>query len=463
MYTEHTLKKLLMNKQTICIKGMHCHSCELLVESELLKLPHVEKARVSQAKGTAEITYSGSLDEKAVENAVQKAGYSVGISEQQPWVSRNPADYVQVVVLTLIIGILALVASDTGITKVLEAGSSNLASFPVVFLIGLTAGVSTCAALVGGLVLGVSARYAEQHPNASSVEKFRPHIFFNIGRVVSFGVLGGVMGAVGSLFQMSLGVTGFFTILIGLAMVFFGLQLIGIFPRLSTFSLTLPTGIARRLGIQEKADSSYSDRNALVLGALTFFLPCGFTQMVQLYAISTANPLTAALTMGIFALGTAPGLLGIGALTSAIKGTFSQIFYKGVGVVVVLLALYNIVNGLTLSGIHVLGATTARMENGNTTAIEENGVQVLKTTFTNKNDIQPSQFTVKAGVPVRFEVEPQEDGFGCMASMALPGLSEKVEMLKKGNIMTFEFTPEKPGTYQIACAMGVPRGTITVL
>ena len=56
-------------------------------------------------------------------------------------------------------------------------------------------------------------------------------------------------------------------------------------------------GLARILRIEEREQRRYSDRNAALLGALTFFLPCGFTQTVQLFALSTGRPATAAAAM----------------------------------------------------------------------------------------------------------------------------------------------------------------------
>ena len=51
---------------------------------------------------------------------------------------------------------------------------------------------------------------------------------------------------------------------------------------------------------------------------------------MQLYAMSTGSPITGALTMGVFALGTAPGLLGVG-LTSIVKGSLPVYFQRGRG------------------------------------------------------------------------------------------------------------------------------------
>jgi plastocyanin domain-containing protein len=50
-----------------------------------------------------------------------------------------------------------------------------------------------------------------------------------------------------------------------------------------------------------------------------------------------------------------------------------------------------------------------------------------------------------------------------MGSVALPGLARPYYLFQKGEKAVFNFTPTQKGTYKITCAMGVPRGTITVI
>lgn len=69
---------------------------------------------------------------------------------------------------------------------------------------------------------------------------------------------------------------------------------------------------------------------------------------MQAYAITTGNFTTGALAMMAFALGTAPGLLGVGGLTSYLSGASAKRFFKFTGVLVLLLALFNISNGYNL-------------------------------------------------------------------------------------------------------------------
>ncbi|MBI2338101.1 sulfite exporter TauE/SafE family protein [Candidatus Daviesbacteria bacterium] len=600
-----------MEKTTVHITGMHCRSCEILIEDEVLKIEGVEKCVVSHTKGTAEIYHNDGLDEQKVTQAISTVGYQVG-KEERPWLSKNPRDYLNILTAAGFLLFIYLAADNLGLFSLVKSTGNNFTSLPVVLMIGLTAGFSTCMALVGGLVLGASAKFAEKHPTATPLQKFKPHIFFNIGRIASYFFFGGVIGFAGSFFQLSPFVLGILTIAVGGVMFLLGAQLIDISPRLNKVNITLPKFISRALGIKEHHEKEYSHTNSMIGGAMTFFLPCGFTQAMQLYAISTGDPVKGAITMGVFAIGTAPGLLGIGGLTSVVKGAFAKGFFKFAGIVVIVLALFNISNGYNLTGLAFaspFGSNTASASSADPNVTLENGVQVvrmvqnasgyspntftikkgvpvkwivtsedvntcassiissalniraslnlgenvfeftpdeagvlkfscsmgmyrgafnvvasdgtgstattqelqkqveapsgggncggggcggcggggtaqknlqasasispipaakqgetqvIKTIYTQDNDIQPNKFTVKAGQPVRMEIDVKDDGYGCMGSIMVPGLVQQPEILTKGQPVVFNFTPTKAGDYYITCAMGIPRGIIKV-
>lgn len=453
-----------MNKTTVDITGMHCKSCEILIEDELLKIPTVKKAKVYQKKGCAEIYYKGNLNPNDVSYAVKEAGYSLG-KEDKSFFSRNPEDYTELGIAVTIVFIIGAVAYLNGWFNMNTSGLNDYTNLPIVFLIGLTAGISTCMALIGGLVLGAAARFAEKHPYATPLQKFKPHLYFNLGRILSFFFFGALIGYLGSFFRFSPSTLGFLVILVGVVMLFLGIQLIDIFPKLSGMTFTLPKQLSNLLGIKNYNEKEYSHKNSMILGAMTFFLPCGFTQAMQLFAMSTGSPLTGAMTMGVFAIGTAPGLLSIGGLTSVVKGAFARVFFKFAGVVVVALAFFNITSGYTLTGIkgislptfdNVLSASTAN-------TAPQGEVQVIKATYSARDGFQPRNLTVKAGVPARLEVEAFDNGTGCMGSIALPGLSQNMEIFKKGQKAVFDFTAESAGSYTIACAMGIPHGTLKAI
>lgn len=451
-----------MNIKTIPIKGMHCRSCEILIEDELMKVNGVRKAVVSEKRGVAEIYYKGHLEYEKIERAIGEAGYVIGVNTRKPLFSTNVQDYKELGLAFLILAVLYMIGSELGIFNISLGNGGNYGSLPIVFLVGLTAGISTCMALVGGLILAASARFVEKHPQSTTLQKFKPHLFFNAGRIVSFIVLGGIIGYVGSFFQLSTTILGLLTIAVGLIMILMGLQLTEIFPRLNGLKLTLPKGISRALGIKEQSEKEYSHTNSFLLGASTFFLPCGFTQAMQLFAISSGSPVTGALTMGIFALGTAPGLLGIGGLTSVIKGEFAKPFFKFAGLVVIFMALFNISNGLNLSGIDINALTSQKVTSNSVNdpnVTLKDGVQIVKMTQ-NATGYSPNTFTIKKGIPVRWIVT-SENAFTCAASIVSPKLDVRRNLELGENII--EFTPTETGNIRFTCSMGMYSGSFKVI
>lgn len=451
-----------MKRQTVFIQGMHCRSCEILIEDGFKDIAGVRSVKVNHKTGMAEVAYKGHLNPQAVQAAVEDAGYVLGKPETLPFISTRKEDWNQLSMVAMMVVSLYFIGRWLGVFNLSGLASNNYSSLPVVFLVGLTAGISTCMALVGGLVLGASARFAKQRPFASPLEKFTPHVFFNIGRIVAFFILGGFIGWLGSILQLSLTLTGFLTILVGLSMLIIGAQLTDVFPRLSGWQFTLPKGLSRFLGISTQSHNEYSHKNAMILGGLTFFLPCGFTQAMQLFAMSTGNPFSGALTMGVFALGTAPGLLGIGGLTSVIKGTQSKYFFKFAGLVVVALAFFNIFNGLRLTGFDgsVLGVSTGvqgkTLNEANTP--QNTGVQVVRM-IQNARGYSPNTFTIKKGVKVRWIVT-STDPYTCASSLVSKKLNIRQALKEGENII--EFTPTEAGKIAFTCSMGMYSGSFNV-
>ncbi len=445
---------------------MHCRSCEILLEDAISQIPHVKKCEVDWRAGTAQIYYSPpqSPSKHEIIKAIRVAGYDLGKTEKQPFFSKSAKDYKDLFMAFLFLTGLYFIFKGLNLPGISLPTISNGISFPIVLLIGLAAGFSTCLALVGGLVLSVSAKYAKENPEATPGEKFRIHILFNLGRIGGYMFFGALLGALGSVLQLSSFTTGFITVLVGAVMLIMGLQLTNIIPGINNWKLTLPKGISRALGIQNDS-GKYSDNKAMTLGASTFFLPCGFTQAMQLYAISSGNFAAGALIMGLFALGTAPGLLSIGGLVAAFKKTVTGKFFKFAGVVVIALAIFNISNGFNLTGWS--GSLSAWANSLNATAAIgnvvlppiENGQQIVKMTETNSG-YSPNEFTVKKGVPVRWVIDAQAP-YSCASSIIMSKFGIRKYLEAGENII--EFTPTETGRVDFSCSMGMYRGAFYVV
>ena len=442
-----------MKRLVVPIKGMHCRSCELLLEDKIGEVQGVKHVKVNYRKGEAEIGHGADIPSgEEIARAVKESGYEVGISGPAPWLSVSDEDYRNLGRAVLILGILYL-----AFRSLFGAGfniDTKNVSMAMAVVVGLIAGVSTCMALVGGLVLGLSARHAELHPEATAWEKFRPHIYFNAGRVSGYAFFGGLLGLVGSVFQLSNNLLALLTLGVGAVMVLMGLKLIGISPRLKEGGLTLPAWIGRGLGLSQH-QKEYSHSSSLLTGALTFFLPCGFTQAMQLYAVSTGSMTRGAAVMALFALGTAPALLGIGGLTSVIKGVAAKLFYAVVGLAVLIFGILNVGNGLVLAGFDPAALGTSQP---GTAAVEQNGVQIVRMTQKAAGYV-PNVFTIRKGVPVKWIVT-SETTLSCAASLSVPSLRLFRQLQEGENVI--EFTPTAVGSIPFSCSMGMYRGVFNV-
>lgn len=434
---------------------MHCRSCELVVEKNLKSIPGVLSASVDHKRGFASVKYEGAEPARgALESAVSKSGYTLTDTPaaKAPWVSWDYDNWVDLGASFTVVALAFFVLKWIGLFDIsLSVGSApGLAS---ILLIGLVAGVSTCMAVIGGLVLSISARHAEVHPEASRMQKFRPHLFFNAGRLVSFALLGGTIGIVGSALHLSSVAIGVITLILGVVMLILGLKLTELFPRFTASTFTLPSGIARRLGIHENAE--YSHTGAFITGALTFFLPCGFTQAMQLLAIASGSFVSGALIMTVFALGTLPGLIGIGGITSLVQGQFARYFYKGAAVIVIALAYINITAGAAL-----LGIQTPSLSRAEAAPVEiVDGVQIIRMEQT-ADGYKPDHIVIKKGIPVKWIITSKYQ-YTCAAQFAAPSLGINSWLQSGDN--EFEFTPDESGTIPFSCSMGMYRGTVTVV
>jgi uncharacterized protein len=452
------IKLKFMNRIVIPIAGMHCKSCEISIEDKIKKVAHVSKVSVSHVKGKAKIWFENQKPAmQDLNQAVDEAGYSIAQNAQQQkqhWISRNIDTYFFLGCAAAILALVYAFAASTGLANLANAITGQ--SIGMSAVIGLVAGLSSCMALIGGLVLALSANHAEAHPEATRAQKFRPHLFFNLGRILGFAVFGGLIGLIGGAVQPSFRIMAILALVVGAVMVLLGLKLIEVFPILDKINITLPKFISRRFHIS--SNSEYNHRGAFVGGAMTFFLPCGFTQAMQLYAISTGSFINGALIMSLFAAGTAVGLIGIGGLTSVFQNK-AKLFFATAGLAVIVLGVVNINNAsrIVFAG---LGGSSSN-SSAIVTSTEE---QKLKAEFWARPnpDMEPYNFVVKANQPVRMEVLAHTDGVGCMSTIMIPGLYNSPQYFQKDKTVTMKFTPKKPGVYNITCAMGVKRGEIRV-
>lgn len=437
------------------VQGMTCAACESRVGKAFASVPGVRPVSVSARSAMATIDVDGEVPWEGVVEALDGTGYTVG---RTPWFAHERATWLRaggaLVVVAGLVWLVATFGMGDLASRITEPGSTGLL---VVLLIGLTAGFSTCMALVGGLVLAVSAaRMSDGAEPAGG--RWRPQLAFQAGRIVGFFVLGAALGAVGARLALPPPVVAGLMAVVAVFMVLLGVRLTGLSPRMSGWTLALPASWSTRLGLDEKARGPYSDLRAAGLGVATFVLPCGFTQVVQLYAMTTASPLQSGLVMMTFAIGTAPGLLLVGGLPSLATGTRRALVLSVAGVALVCFAVVNLSAAAGLLGLTSKTASAAARGVSSNVTLRD-GVQVVTMAETSRG-YSPADTVVYAGVPIRWEIDA-ESQFTCASAMRGVGTDFSVDLKTGPNVV--ELPAMEPGTFSFVCVMGMYSGSLTAV
>ena len=326
-------------KYTLHVSGTHCASCKILIEDILGEQDFIKNAVVDLKQEIVTIETNseqtiGSLVEM-LNIKIKGNGYTLSAVKN---ISIKKNDDVIWKALPIGVGFLIVffVLQKSGVLNLGIGGTATPASS---FIIGLIASVSSCLAVVGGLILSLSAKVSQD-----KVSDKKNFILFHVGRLGSFVVLGGVLGAVGSAIGVSFTFSAILGLLASLVMLMLGFNLVGVFAK---NKIALPSGIFNFFrNIEHKTFTP------LIIGFATFFLPCGFTQSMQVVALSSGSFVGGALIMGAFALGTLPvlSLLSFGSASFA-HSKHAPLFFKSAGVVVIGLGLFALLGGLAGLGI----------------------------------------------------------------------------------------------------------------
>lgn len=328
---------------TFHVQGMHCKACVLMIEDELKEVLGVMNVKASLATESVQVTgdfvgKSSEMIASELTQALSKHGYSLSVDKPAP--KNDLSEFKLAIPIAIAFVVLFVVLQKIGIVNLVTTSS---VTYGTAFLIGVIASLSTCMAVVGGLLLSMSATFAKEG------DKLKPQVLFHVGRLVSFFVFGGIIGAAGSVFTLSIPMTFVLSFVIGVVMLILGVNLLDVFTWTKKLQPAMPKIISKHALAVSKANHALTP---LLVGIVTFFLPCGFTQSMQIYTLSTGSFMTGALTMFVFALGTLP-VLALVSFSSLSIGSHAKagVFFKSAGLIVILFALFNLINSLVVIGV----------------------------------------------------------------------------------------------------------------
>lgn len=437
-----------MHSKSYSVSGTHCHACEILIEKEIKNLSGIKSVKASTTNQSVTIIGKNIPDVSVLNKIFSESGYIFSSSSAPA----NQRTSVPNILISLFISFLVLclfyILNVSGILPNISVNNSS--SLGLFFVFGLVAGLSTCAALVGSIILTIARR------------GMLAVIFFSLGRVILFALFGAILGLVGSYFRLSITTGSIITILVSVLMLILGLQMLSI-KWFNFINLSLPKSITGNIANEKNFSGKFAP---FILGGLTFFLPCGFTLTTQSLALASGSPLNAALIMGVFALGTFIPLLLIGyssVATSKNKNT-SAYFSQVAGILVIIFALFNIKSQLSVLGFELPNTSsfTSVPDLQSTSVPIINGVQIIKMDAS-ASGYSPEAFTIKANLPVRWEITDRGT-VGCTNAVISRTLFTGQINLVPGTTSVKEFrAPSTPGTYRFSCWMGMISGVIKVI
>lgn len=349
---------------------------------------------------------------------------------------------------------------------------SNL-TLGISFLVGLVASVSSCLAVVGGVIIAFSEKYRSGEKDFFS-RTVKPNFLFHIGRLITFFLLGGLLGVIGGTINISGNFVSVYTIVVAAIMGWLGLSILGIAPSLSGAGIRFFPGVTKKL---IRLEESRHQAAPFLLGAITFFLPCGFTQSMQVLALVSGSFSKGALSLFLFALGTMPVLLALGIATTWARDKKFEVFQKVAGILILVFAIFTFKSALALQGVKTnMISSTANKErlpalptgqaggrqelqaNERANGDSGNPEQIVEMRVTSRG-FEPGVLKVKQNIPVRWKIMG-DNVTGCTNKIVVPDLNIAKNIQSGENIV--EFTPKKLGAIPFSCWMGMVRGKFLV-
>jgi uncharacterized protein len=445
-------------KKTFNIRGMHCNSCSHLIESELKG--KVNKISVSYKDEKAEIDFDEkNISEKQIKEIIKKLGYEAFDKEGPSESTTNKIGLYIVLgaVLMLLIITYFLIFRNMQLPEITVPEIGENASLLLLFAAGILTGFH-CISMCGGFVVSYTAKNA-----LNGHKSFKQHLVYGGSKVVSYTIIGGIFGLIGGVIAFSIGLRSWVAVLAGLFMIFYALSMFGLrFFRKFQFNPKFLTKIASSESSKYKGPYSRPLATGLLNG---LFIACGPLQAMYLFAMGSGSFFTGATSLAAFGLGTLPVMLGFGSLATVISHKTTKRILKISAIIVLVLGLIMLNRGLTLMGSsYSFSAIKEKISAGEITASQideikiEGGYQIINMNMDTRG-YHPNSFVIKKDIPVKWNIDVTEL-IPCNNEIIMNAYNIQVKLKEGLNVI--EFTPDKTGTIQFSCGMGMLRGSFIV-
>jgi sulfite exporter TauE/SafE len=336
------------------------------------------------------------------------------------------------------------------------------------FITGVTTGGLSCMAVQGGLLASSLARQIEHDltpvkGRKGAATQARPQTalpiaLFLLAKLIAYTLLGALLGALGSLLQLTPTMRAVLLIAIGIFMVGNALRMFNMHPIFRYFSFEPPKFITRYIRQRAKDDSWLSP---VFLGALTVLIPCGIAQTVMAGALATGSAMQGAGILFAFTLGTSPVFFFVAWMTTQIGAMLEKWFMRFVAAAVLILGLVTINSGLNLNGTPLFAPappSSADQATGGSASASMAGDNTL-TLHAANDGYFPAAMLAPANTPVTLNLVT-ENTRSCSRAFIIPSLGVE-QLLPMTGTVQVQIPPQPAGTeMQFTCSMGMYTGVI---
>lgn len=457
---------MAMERKVFLIEGMTCANCQNRIEQTLRNTEGISKVHVSYSKGQAEIEFDNDiLTVDRIIAVIRDLDYKV--------VKKRKKDYLKFVSQTgtfVIIILLYYLLQRFGILNLLVPSilADSKMSYGMLFIVGLLTSVH-CIVMCGGINLSQCIPVADDDNGKTPENKIIiPALLYNMGRVISYSVIGFLLGGIGLLLTggggtgIPLLLQGILKVIAGLFMVIVGINMLGWIPVLRKLQIRFPQSLADKINKKRRREN-----RPFFVGLLNGLMPCGPMQSMQIIALGSGNPVSGAVAMLMFSLGTVPLMLEFGSMVSALGKKYTKIVMRVGSILVVVLGLAMLSQGVSLSGINIdrTGTESAATEAENTEELNTAKISASGDMQYVNSELDFGTYpeiTVYSGIPVKWTINvPEEVINGCNCKMVISAYGITHEFAPGENVI--EFTPGESGTVPYTCWMGMINGKINIV
>lgn len=430
-----------MKKIYIKIEGMMCNHCYETISKIIQKDFNVKKVKIK--RDIATIGYENEINIENIIEEINKKGYITKkeyVSEDKSKIDNN-INLLEFILITCCIILIMLVLNEIfgfNIFNMIPTIDTNI-QLGMLFVTGLFTSIH-CISMCGAINL-----YASTSKEDAKIKRLKNPLLYNIGRLVSYTILGGIIGGIGKVFSINYVVQNIIILIASIFMLIMSLSMLGI--------ITIDSKIKKCRCFKIKT------KNPFIIGILNGFMPCGPLQAMQIYALSTASVFYGAISMFLFCLGTIPLMLFFGSFINLCKGKAKVIINKIASVLILILLMLMLNRALVGFGIDINSIFSKTEDAQYVKAIQEDGYQYIEfdLDYGNYQDI-----IVQKDVPVKIIINVDKKYLtGCNNEIIMKDF--KIDQKLDIGTNEIEFTPREEGEYIYSCWMNMIKNKIKVI